>query len=51
MLSRTQGLSAAGRIKSMKIFSDPIGNQPRDRPVLMSMPYEKKYMGKNLLKN
>ena len=34
----TQGLSAAGRIKSMTIFNDSIGNQTCDLPMLICMP-------------
>jgi hypothetical protein len=33
-LSRPQGLSAAGRIKSMKNFRGPIGNRTRDLPAV-----------------
>jgi hypothetical protein len=33
----------------MKIFNDPIGNQTRDLPVLISTPWKTKYMGEKLI--
>jgi hypothetical protein len=37
-LSRPQGHSAAGRIRSIKIFNDFIGNQTRDLPACSIVP-------------
>ena len=37
-LSRPQGHNATGRIKSLKNFSDSIGNRNRDLPVCSAVP-------------
>jgi hypothetical protein len=37
-LSELQGLSAAGRIMSMKNFNDTIGNRTRDLPACSTVP-------------
>ena len=37
-LSRPQGYSAAGRIMSMKYYSDTIGNRTRDLPTCSAVP-------------
>ena len=36
-LSRPQGYSSAGRIMSMKIFNDTIGNRTRDLPACIAV--------------
>jgi hypothetical protein len=37
-LSRPQGRSATGRIKSLETFSDPIGSRTRDLPAFSAVP-------------